>query len=158
MKVSLTVKAMTPRVDVFKRKLHTNMSRLWFHATREFVKEIIKDGVIHVDTGMSKSSVAPLGRAVRYLTEVRRTIKPVRSFTNRNASLGEKAGENAFDLDYGTPDGQMYKFEFRIVVYQYRFWEHEWRSLERAGNAFETYLRDNAINYIPPLSEWFTQR
>lgn len=159
------VKGLKPRVDVFTKKLHNNMTKLWKDATREFIRETIP--LIHVDTGMSRMSVAPLARLVRMLTVVK-AFSPVhksrKGFTDingnydpkiaRTAALGEKLGKKAFTLNFGTPGKPVFNFRFDLTVYQYDLHEDEWQSLERGQEAFINYLRENAVKYVPPLAEW----
>lgn len=159
------VKGLKPRVDVFSKKLHANMTRLWNDATKAFITEVLKD--VHIDTGMSRSSIAPLGRAVRMLTEVR-AFSPQRvsrkgytdmegvyhSDVNRSANLGEKLGEKAFRLNYGSPARPVFRFVFNIRVYQYALHEPQWQTLERGQEAFIAYLKSNAMNYVPKLADW----
>jgi hypothetical protein len=169
----IRVKGLKPRVDVFSKKLHENMTRLWKDATKEFIVEAIK--LVHIDTGMSRSSLLPLGRLVRMVTAIKaygsRTPGkggPVRKsrtgYTdlagnydptiNRTAALGEKLGERAFRLNFGSPARPVFHFEFNIKVYQYALHEEDWESIERGQEAFLAYLKNNAINYVPKLAEW----
>lgn len=159
------VKGLKPRVDVFTKKLHDNMTRLWKDATREFIKEALP--LVHIDTGMSRMSVAPLARLVRMVTEVK-AFSPKRrerkGYTdlngnydptiNRSAALGERLGQKAFKLNFGSKDRPVFVFRFDLKVYQYALHEDEWQSLERGQEAFLAYLRENAINYVPKLAEW----
>lgn len=165
------VKGLKPRVDVFTKKLHHNMTRLWVDATKAFVAESVKH--IHVDTGMSRMSMAPLGRAVRMLTVVRDLStspgkhghKPRKGLTNldgtydpegwRSAALGEQLGEKpTFRLNFGSTARPVFLFEFDIKVYQYALHEDNWESLSKGREAFLNYLKHNAINYVPKLAEW----
>ena len=181
MKTTLIVqKGLKPRVDVFTKKLHQNMSRLWTDATKAFLEEIIKNDLIKVDTGMSRASLLPLARAVRMLTVVRASINPKRGprpgynagaqggatswevgdpSQPKSIEAGIKAGQKAYRLNFGTPGRPVFRFEFNIVVYQH--WLHEvynndpsWKSLERGTDAFRAYIKENAPNYVPTLAEW----
>lgn len=158
---------------VFEKKLHENMSRLWRDSTKAFLEEIIKNDLIKVDTGMSRASLLPLARAVRMLTVVRASINPKsaprKGYTPLDGSYnptgvksiaaGEKLGEKAYRLNFGSPKSPVFRFEFNIVVYQH--WIHEvynadpnWKALEKGTAAFEAYLKDNALSYVPKLAEW----
>ena len=161
MQTSIKVKGLKPRVDVFTKKLHTNMTRLWNDATKAFVVEVIKH--IHIDTGMSRMSIAPLGRAVRMLTVVKAFNSrnpgmggPLRGpWPSRNQDLGEKLGQKpAFKLNFGSPARPVFYFEFDIKVFQYALHESEWQSLDKGREAFLDYLNTNAIRYVPRLAEW----
>ncbi len=170
------VKGLKPRVDVFTRKLHNNMIQLWKDATKAFVTAIIEEDLIKVDTGMSKSSLLPLGRAVQMVTAIRAGINPQRDsrkgVTNidgsysptqyKSAALGEKLGQKAFTLNFGSPTRPVFQFTWRIVVYQY--WLNEsssnsiksqnWHTLETGQKAFIDYLREHAPSRVPKLAEW----
>lgn len=161
----IRVKGLKPRVDVFSKKLHENMTRLWKDATKAFIVETI--ALVHVDTGMSRSSLLPLGRLVRMVTAIKAFSPKHKSRTgytdmqgnydpdiNRTAALGEKLGERAFRLNFGSPARPVFHFEFNIKVYQYALHEDEWESIERGQEAFLAYLQNNAINYVPRLAEW----
>lgn len=149
----IRVKGLKPRVDVFTKKLHNNMIKLWKDATREFIAAALP--AIHVDTGMSRSSMIPLARMVQMVTEVR-AFNPKRGpWPSRSPELGEKLGQKpTFRLNFGTPARPAFLFEFNINVYQYKLHEDEWQSLERGQEAFLAYLKNNAINYVPRLAEW----
>lgn len=161
----IRVKGLKPRVDVFSKKLHDNMTRLWKDATKAFIVEAID--LVHIDTGMSRSSYLPLGRLVRMVTAIK-AFSPKRAsrtgYTDmagnydpkgqRSAAMGEKLGERAFRLNFGSPARPVFAFEFNIKVYQYALHESDWQSLERGQEAFLAYLQNNAINYVPRLAEW----
>lgn len=164
------VKGLKPRVDVFTQKLHANMSTLWRGATRAFIEEILKQDLIRVDTGMSKASLIPLGRAVKMVTAIRAGINPIREarkgVTNidgsydsnayKTAALGEKVGEKAYILNFGSTARPVFVFEFRILVYQYLIGENSrgWDTLKVGQQAFIDYLRKNAPQAVPKLAEW----
>lgn len=170
---TIRVKGLKPRVDVFTKKLHENMSRLWKDATKAFLEEIIKNDLIKVDTGMSRASLLPLARAVRMLTVVRASInpksKPRQGYNElgggynatgvKSIATGEKLGEKAYKLNLGSPARPVFYFEFNIVVYQH--WIHEvynsesdWQAIEKGTQAFKAYLEDNSSSYVPTLSDW----
>lgn len=168
------VKGLKPRVDVFTQKLHDNMSTLWRGATRAFIEEILKQDLIRVDTGMSKASLIPLGRAVKMVTAIRAGINPIRdarkgvTFVDgthsgaydpnayKTAALGEKIGEKAYVLNFGSKNRPVFVFEFRILVYQYLIGENGrgWNTLKVGQEAFIDYLRTNAPKAVPKLAEW----
>ena len=163
----IRVKGLKPRVDVFTKKLHENMIKLWNDATRAFIAEIITNDLIAIDTGMSRSSLIPLGRAVKMVTAIRAFSPKQASRTGytdidgtyhpeiqRTGALGEKLGERAFTLNYGSPYRPVFKFEFRLMVYQYALHDSQWQSLERGQQAFTDYLKTHSKDYVPRLSEW----
>lgn len=146
------VKGLKPRVDVFTKKLHNNMTRLWKDATRAFIAETIS--LIHVDTGMSRSSLVPLGRMVKMVTAVK-AFNPKRGpWPSRSPAKGEALGAKSFRLNFGTPARPVFLFEFNINVFQWSLHDDEWRALESGQEAFLNYLKENAINYVPRLDEW----
>jgi hypothetical protein len=163
------VKGLKPRVDVFTQKLHKNMIQLWKDATRAFIAETIKH--IHVDTGMSRTSLVPLGRLVKMVTVIR-AFQPKRKpgkaggitdmdggYTPgppwRGPAAGEAAGDvPGFRLNFGSPARPVFVFEFNIRVYQYALHEDQWQSISRGQQAFLDYLKENAQNYVPTLAEW----
>ena len=181
-KITVKSKGLKPRVDVFTQKLHTNMKQLWEGATRAFIEEMLKSDTMLVDTGMSRASLLPLSRKVRMLTVARASIggngdkKGAMELTptggewnpnlTRGPALGEKLGDRAFTLNFGTKDKPVFKFEFRIVIYQH--WYHEnfgnggtlkpnsrnMRSLEKGEAAFVDYIKQNAASKVPKLAEW----
>lgn len=170
------VKGLKPHVDVFSKRLHENMTRLWNDATKAFLDEIVKNDLVKVDTGMSRASLIPLARAVRMLTVVRASIHPKHASKKgafdingtwdpngvRDVEHGIKLGERAYKLNYGSQQHPVFYFEFNIKVYQY--WYNEsfsngtnsagWESLEKATAAFDDYIRNNASLYVPKLAEW----
>ena len=172
-------KGLKPRVDVFTQKLHTNMKQLWEGATRAFIEEMLKADTMLVDTGMSRASLLPLSRKVRMLTVARASVGgdggkkgamdmsgKYHSDWKRGPALGEKLGDKAFNINFGTKERPVFKFEFRIVVYQH--WHHEtfgnggtlkpssrnMQSLAKGEAAFVDYIKQNAILKVPKLSEW----
>lgn len=155
--------AIKPDMTLFVSKLLENMTKLWHDATAEFVKAVAVSDLIHVDTGMSKSSLLPLARAVKMVSKI--TITPERAnVAGKTAALGEKIGEKAFTLKFGTAANPIYVFEFKILVYQYFLHERtgagrasnslDYRSLEVGQEAFRGYIQNNAAEYIPKLKDW----
>lgn len=165
-----------PRVDVFSQKLHDNLSTVWRGATRAFVEAIVTNSIMSVDTGMSKASLLPLSRAVRMLTVARATINPKRTEVkgsmdmngrwnpnlNRSAALGERVGEKAYTLNFGSKARPTFRFEFNIVVYQYLLHEdsanftksQNWQTLKLGMDAFDAYIKEYAPKAVPRLAEW----
>ena len=173
-------KGLKPRVDVFTQKLHTNMKQLWEGATRAFIEEMLKEDTMLVDTGMSRASLLPLSRKVRMLTVARASVggdgdkkgammledKKWHPDLTRGPALGEKLGEKAFTLNFGSKDRPVFKFEFHIVVYQHWFHENfgnggslkptsrNMHSLAKGEAAFLDYIKQNAASKVPKLAEW----
>jgi hypothetical protein len=164
-------RSLRPSVDYYSKKLHENMTRLFRNATTAYVMAIVP--VIAVDTGMSRSSLVPLGRALRIAGKIRSTIVPQRKIrygTNdmngtynpsgiKSAAEGERAGEDAFKLSYGTYKRPVMSFSFSINVYQY--WLHEngygggssWKTLEKGRDAMLEYIRSNSASHIPRITD-----
>ena len=153
--------------------IHDAVIELWEDCVGEFIKVAVQN--IHIDTGMSMASLLPLGREVNWenlITEQLAGKGPQRfkdkiyrgkgrfsgdlAGSNKSESLGDTAGEEAYDLEFGTPSRPEFIFKFKIVVYQY--WLHEngfakkgsgpWGSLNKARAAFVAYWNNNASEYV----------
>lgn len=167
---------LTPRVDYFSQKLHDNLSTVWRGATRAFVEAILMNSIMSVDTGMSKASLLPLSRAVRMVTTARLSISPqvasrkgstdmegrYNPNLDRSMALGEKVGEKAFHLNYGSRARPVFHFDFSIQVYQYLLHEdsanstksQNWQTVERGMKAFDDFIKENAPKALPKLPDW----
>lgn len=154
-----------PVAAQIQRELHQELVRLWLGASRAFIRKVALEGVVKVDTGMSRASLLPLSRAVGLLTAVRQSITRDRASRGhkgakgvsigpngrpRTIAAGIRAGENAFDFDVGTPQSPKFIFEFEIEVLQYLIREEgsdgitAWNSIIKGRRAFLTYFNKNA--------------
>jgi hypothetical protein len=170
----------TKKLYVFNRKLYENTVKLWKEATMVFVYEIVNSGLVHVDTGMSISSLKPLARllssepsyrkyrllsVINLYAEANQKHKRRKGYTDlegnyhsepdQSAKLGDKLGEDSFRLNYGGANRVIFRFHFDLKVYQYNLNDPaSWKSLEAGRNAFMAYLQSNALKVIPRLEEW----
>lgn len=158
--ISVTIKTYkkafrTDMKEILLRSQYDILRDLWIDAMQEFVKAITAPGVIHLDTGMSKASIIPLGRAVaaNYRT-INKSIGAIvgggsmgkKGYVSldgtyhpdvwRTRQLGEQLGQKAFSFDLGVPEAPYFKFNFHIVVFQHKFHEPEWDSLAEGKAAF----------------------
>lgn len=156
-----------PSATKINKRNYERLKRLWRDAIQVYLRAIALEGVIKVDTGMSKASLLPLARAVRMLGEVRATISPQRPPTkgmtdisgtyhpNRSKSVaeGERAGQGAFNISYGNPKRIVFHFSFETRVYQYFLHEigaggkSAWNSLEIGRAAMLEFIRQNWTSY-----------
>lgn len=142
-----------------QRKLHQELVDLWLGAGRAFIRKVALDGVVRVDTGMSRASLLPLSRAVGLLTQVRASITaaragrprgPINSGKRKTIAAGIRAGQNAFDFEVGTPSAPRLIFAFEIEVLQYLIREEgrdkreAWDSMIKGRAAFLKYIEANA--------------
>ncbi len=106
-------------------ELHRELSKLWRDAGRAFIRKVALEGVVKVDTGMSRASLLPLSRAVGLLTAVRASITADRASRGRGRgskvplgpngkkrtiAAGVRAGEDAFTYEVGTPSNPRFIF------------------------------------------------
>lgn len=155
-------------VAYYSKILHSNMQTMLRAGTRAYIEAILP--LIQVDTGMSKASLIPLGRAIRKVGAIRSSIVPERKMrygvTNmdgsydskgiKNAAAGERAGQDAFKFDYGSQTNPAMSFEFRINVYQYWLQENyskggtsPWKTFDKGRKALIEYIRANSTKFVP---------
>ncbi len=156
-----------PVAQQIQRDLYQELFRLWVGAGRAFIRTVALEGVVKVDTGMSRASLLPLARAVGLLTAVRRSITADRALRGRKGNIplgpdgkkrtiaaGRRAGEDAFDFDVGTPQSPHFIFEFEIKVLQYLIREQgddgrtAWDSIIKGRAAFLRHIDDNASDAV----------
>jgi len=140
---------------------HTRLRHIWDDCARAYLRAILLSDVIRVDTGMSKASLIPLGRALRMTTEVKKGISSTASkkgsFTldgvwqpdvPRTAARGEAAGARkaGYNLLYGGPKRMVFVFDFEIRVWQYLLYEQgrgkdsAWDTIGVGRAAFNDYF------------------
>lgn len=147
-------------------KMHKILASLWRSAIREYLRAIVLEDVVKVETGMSMASLIPLAKAVRMATEVRSKIAGARTkrgvqgvysitgeynrFGYKTPATGERFGKKAYNIEVGTAKSPNFIFEFEISVYQYLLREHgvngkdtnstPWDSLNKGRDAFYAYI------------------
>jgi hypothetical protein len=155
--------------------LHKRYIALWNRAIRVFLREIIEQDLIQVDTGMSKASLIPLARAVRMVAELQAGISPVRGprkgYTDitgvyhpkqfKSVPHGIKLGQRAYKVSYGTPRRPVFRFHFEILVYQYLLHElgvvigtGPWNTLPIGSEAMMDYVQQNAMDVMPDIPKY----
>ena len=151
--------------------VHKALIRLWRDSVKEFIQATAS--AMSVDTGMSVASLQPLAAKVGFATLIRESLRgkgPKRGhstasgeFSNNNApfksrALGVRLGQDAFELEFGTPNVPVLKFSFKIVVLQHRLNEAGlgkvpnppmWRSLEKGTKAFTNFFDTNLSRRLP---------
>ena len=137
-----------------------HFSPLFERAVDAFLEQLLIN--IHIDTGMSISSVAAFASMSHNKNMVSQFIRGYNSkhkysstmfpgmMENKGTTHGQALGEAAalkkeYKLDYGTPQLPVFELVFNIQVLQY--WLHEqsgrapnsgdWRSVEKAYDAFK---------------------
>lgn len=167
--VQITLRGQFPEFspDRYMRMYIIHLRELFEGAVQAFLRRVVTADAIRIDTGMSRSSLLPLARAVRALTDVQSSIIPLRAprkgltlmtrsyVANRfkGPDEGEKAGKNAYELVFGSPKDPVFRFRFRIRVFQWDFHEDRWNALDKGREAFNEYIRGN--HRPPPLSAGF---
>ena len=177
MVVQIKFKVDGPEIDVkkFERLLAEGYRRLWEDSIAEFVRAVALSGIIHVDTGMSVASVAPLGRQVKLFTQVlaeattRNRGGPAKPKKGKSKRAGIKLGEDAYSITFPTTSSQTMSFEFKIVVLQYFLHESfangfsgsfNYKTLDRGRVALRTFFLANKFNpeYFPATEKWLRLR
>ena len=139
-------------------RLHAELVHLWFGAGEAFVRAVALEGVVKVDTGMSRGSLLPLSRAVGLLAKVRASITADRALSRggetaqsrvgrrKTIAAGIRAGENAFEFEVGSPSAPLFIFAFEIKVLQYLIREEgqdllpAWNSMIKGREAFLEHI------------------
>lgn len=167
--IQVTVRGELPQFDQDKYMAAyvTHLDLIFHEAVRQFLRRIILDDAVRIDTGMSRSSLLPLARAVKAATDVESSIiperRPRKGLTLRSGGYvanrftgpdeGESAGKNAYDLILGNIQNPVFLFRFRINVFQWRYWEDAWSALEKGRAAFNEHIR--VTHKAPPLTAGF---
>lgn len=172
MKVRITNAPFSFDGEAIKKDLFKELEALWDGAIRAFLRAVALEGVVKVDSGMSRASLLPLARVVKMFTEVRSSIsternprpspRPYYNASGRRDGLksiahGEELGKKAYKVLYGTPKNPKFVFDFEIVVFQYFLHENgvrnqqAWKSLEVGRIAFLSYLEENLAAFSNQL-------
>jgi len=161
------LQALRARINGIGKKLptisltiHTHLSNAWRAAAAEFVKAAVQE--VLVETGMSAATFFPLARLVK-----RGSVGQVRTFIRshgpigarrdrpefpggrrasppriRSIKEGEREGERAFTLTFGSHRRPVFAFSFSTVVFQFAFHEESQSALPEGELAFrETVQR-----------------
>jgi len=145
--------------------VHEELIKLWKASVGAFVLEATKH--VNVDTGMSRASFLPLAANIKLAKLISADLAGKAKFPARtlegdiipgrpkSRTLGRELGESAYDLEFGTPQIPKFKFNFRIVIFQYRLNEYglgnnrqHWRSLEKGREAFIDHFNGNFTKYV----------
>lgn len=147
-----------------QKYIHAELTRLWKDSVKAFVKEASQH--VRIDTGMSLASMIPLAREVRLGSFLESSLhgKAKPGYVNidgqsfpkvlKSRNLGKKLGREAYDLSFGTPQRSNFKFEFHIVVYQYKLHELGYTkyspmdSLGKGKKAFIQFFETNYTKYV----------
>lgn len=164
-----------PNLVFFKKSFEKGVQSLVKDAIKEFIKAIIIEDAIKVDTGMSRASLLPLASQVRMLAEVRSSINPKTGGRSKkykppsgwptyskykNITQGKQIGKQAYKLEFNGPN---VKFIFSIKVYQYYIGElglsgkPPWDSLKIGEEAFLEYINKNKDKYVPKFTSWLVK-
>lgn len=153
--------------------VHRALVRLWRDSVKEFI--VVTADAMSVDTGMSVASLQPLGAKVGFATLIRESLrgkgpkrrspkdKPTGEFANndgpfKSRALGERLGQDAFELEFGTPNVPVLLFKFKIVVLQHRLNDAGlgnvpnppmWRSIAKGTIAFKQFFNENLPRRLP---------
>jgi hypothetical protein len=123
-------------------------ARLWWSRNVMAWAEAVLEG-IHVDTGMSASSIAPLMDAVggvgtgRIIIGRRAPRKGVTTIDGKyhkdlykSPELGAEFGQHAFVYELGSVRKPLMTFSYSIQVFQWAYWEDQWQTNVDAVAAF----------------------
>jgi len=146
-------------ISTVLKRYHDRLKRLWRDSVKAFILATVD--VMKIDTGMSVASLAPLAAKVRLKTLILETARgrgPRRGLTNLDGSYeptrykskaeGQRLGQTAYTLSFGTPQAPSLEFRFDIVVFQHQFHEPTWQSLRKGEQAFVDYFEKNFDAYI----------
>lgn len=162
------VKALRQRLGRLKLKdmaepVYVSLVEVWEQAASEFIDAALED--ILVQTGMSAASFFPLARVVR-----NGDVSQILSFINSRATSGprpgiptfpdgrrtrtgfqdidsgDRLGERAYRLSFGSSERPVFIFTFQTVVWQHAYYEPEQQTLEKGRVAFVEYVNNNFAN------------
>ena len=169
-----------------RKKIWEAMSRLWGDAAIHAVKVAATN--VASSTGMSAASLLPMIEKASLVSktlgakaqaDVLSDIKARQKFDRRAGLVppdmpyikgttdmshykvikeGIAAGKEFSNFSVGRPTNPVFSFEFSINVFQYKFWESAWGSLDAGNAAFMTFLHANFNKYMPTFQELFPSR
>lgn len=168
--VNFDVKAVSSlSLQKLRQYQHKQLMQLWGDSVRKFISTVSE--LIAVDSGMSVASLLPLASKVRFKNAIAESLRgkgpnfkrrPYRASGQfggggyKSRAHGERLGQKAYDLVFGTPNNPQFVFNFKIVVLQYFLHEnglargnsYNYRSLEKGRVAFLSYWESNFDNYV----------
>lgn len=153
-------KRRTASKEAVREYIHEQLKTAWRACIKAFIEAVMDS--VHVDTGMSEASLYDLATNVRIGKFVladamaRRQSPPHPAYVDlrgkvypgvkKSIALGQQLGSNkkAYRILFGSPKSPNMVFEFKIMVFQYKFHEEVWQTLEYGKIAFE-YEWDNQL-------------
>ncbi|MCK9463147.1 MAG: hypothetical protein M0R80_26285 [Proteobacteria bacterium] len=155
-----------------RKETYENLKKMWASGVQAFLNEIAQYNLVHVLSGMSRASLIPLAREVRMMTAYRAKVSEdrfqaignvLKGWTDmsgtwhregyRSISHGIREGDHCYILDFGDISNWVFKFEFKINVYQWYLHEmgytygSAWNALPQANAAFNNEI-DNLLPMI----------
>jgi len=143
--------------------LHDRLSAVWATAASKFVKAAVTE--VLVDTGMSAATFFPLARQVRRgsVAAVRAHIvsqnpsrpkKDLAEFPTgqrrdppgeRSRSEGDRLGEKAYRLNFGSKKRPLFAFSFNTQTFQFALHEEVHGALPEGEAAFRAYIQERFV-------------
>ena len=175
----ITIKTSRRKAETNKLQLfaYQGMMRLFKIGVQVFVKEAAD--AIMVDSGMSISSLIPLSEHVQNAGQRSKYSNVIEAIIHgkgptagnqvydshaypgvekyKSESHGRSLGEKAYDLDLGSIQSPEFNLTFEVVVLQHALHDTgpgAWKSIEKGRVAMRNFIRANASDYIPSVSEW----
>ena len=143
------------------KRMLAEVNGIWQEAVREGIIAVMDSDVIEVDTGMAKSTLVPLARAVKMVTAFKATIHPKtdsrKGLTELDGSWnpegvksdleGELEGLNAYKYVIANTGRRQWSLSFTIPVWHYV--AHELGVVPGTGpwNSLDIFL-DGMIDYL----------
>ena len=169
-------KWLTPDLRRALKNTHDRSTRVFTHAARIFVETLAGEVSRHQDTGMSYASLFTIARAVKAnLPAPSPKVAKRKPLTYMNGNVavdsyktvtvGERLGQKAGRIQFGTPSRPRFNFVFEIVVFQYFLNEFglgfrggaAWDSIGKATDAMNAYLNANKWKMLPGASDLFRE-
>ena len=153
---TFNVKFTKPDIKGMKRELKKQSAEMinqyLYNGVEEFAT--VAQNKVHVDTGMTLASLHALVDAIGDFPVFRQPernpyhpLKTLRGEERKNKYTGPeegyKAGLKAFKIKKANMTTMTFSFRYKIQVYQWNEWEHEWEALSESVKAFRNYLRAN---------------
>ena len=128
-----------------------------------FAETMLTEVGKHIYTGMSYGSLVPMGRQVRAMMDGSageskwiytniNTGKKVNDW--KSWSVGIRLGQKAFHLVVGNKRLPVFKLRFYYTVYQHKFHDIRWQSLEKAKAAFMEYMLRSKARLMPQFRDY----
>jgi hypothetical protein len=147
-------------IKEYDEKYYKKIRKIWEEAVREFIRNTVIDGTVHVRSGMSAGSFRPLAQKVsmdfsiagkrrKGLTDMEGNYHPE---LYQSVKAGMAAGRKSFKLNFGSAGRPVFDFTFDISVFQHGWHEVNWQSLQKGMDAFYAYLQENWPPYL--TDEW----